>query len=78
MDGFLPAPAVVDELLSFARRVRGARLTVGFSQPQLADILGLRRTFVGSLEPGERNVSPVHLYVSMLSRAPAHSKIIAS
>jgi transcriptional regulator with XRE-family HTH domain len=39
------------------RRIRSRRQALGFSQEELAARVGLHRTYVGSLERGERNVS---------------------
>lgn len=41
----------------FAFNVREKRLAKGFSQEDLADLCGLHRTYVGSVERGERNIS---------------------
>lgn len=41
---------------SFGRRVRTLRLATGLSQEQLAEDAGLHRTYVSSLERGQRNV----------------------
>jgi transcriptional regulator with XRE-family HTH domain len=46
-----------DRRAAFGRRVRELRLQAGLSQEALADRAGLHRTYVGSVERGQRNVS---------------------
>ncbi len=46
-----------DPATILGREVRELRLALGFSQEALADECGLHRTYVGSIERGERNVS---------------------
>ena len=41
----------------FARNLKEIRVKKRLSQEKLADIAGLHRTYVGSVERGERNIS---------------------
>ena len=41
----------------FATNLRKARLSLGISQEELAELADLHRTYVGSVERGERNIS---------------------
>ena len=38
-------------------KIREMRLQQGISQESLADLTGLHRTYIGSVERGERNIS---------------------
>jgi transcriptional regulator with XRE-family HTH domain len=44
-------------LLLFGQRVRELRISAGLSQEGLAAEAGIHRTYVGSVERGERNIS---------------------
>jgi transcriptional regulator with XRE-family HTH domain len=48
-------------LIKFGRRVRTLRHKQGISQEVLAEKSGLHRTYVGSIERGERNVSLINI-----------------
>ena len=45
------------DLVLFGKRVRMLREQKGLSQESLADLSGMHRTYIGSLERGTRNVS---------------------
>ena len=45
----------------FGQRVRVRRIELGLSQEALARRAGLHRTYVGSLERGERNVALINI-----------------
>lgn len=48
-------------LVAFGSRVRQLRVERALSQERLAELAGLHRTYVGSLERGERNVALLNL-----------------
>lgn len=48
-------------LRDLGARIREKRLEHGWTQDQIADKCGLHRTFIGSVERGERNVSILNL-----------------
>lgn len=54
--------AVAGRRRAFGERVRALRHEQEFSQEVLADRAGLHRTYVGSVERGERNVSLDNIY----------------
>lgn len=54
----MPRPTLQE---AFGARVRARRLELGLSQEELAAHAGLHRTYIGSLERGERNVSLANL-----------------
>lgn len=43
--------------LTFAHNLRKARTSQGISQEKLADLCDLHRTYVSSVERGERNIT---------------------
>lgn len=52
----------MDVLKNFGRKVRELRVERGLSQEKLAEISGLHRTYISSLELGKRNVSLVNIH----------------
>jgi transcriptional regulator with XRE-family HTH domain len=51
-----------DVLVAFGARVREFRTRRGLSQEKLAEFANLHRTYVGSLERGERNVALINIH----------------
>ena len=43
--------------INFSKNIKKVRLQKGFSQESLADECGLHRTYVSSVERGERNIT---------------------
>ena len=41
----------------FATNIRKARINLGFSQESFAELADLHRTYIGSVERGERNIT---------------------
>ena len=50
-----------DVMVRFGEHMRKVRTRVGVSQEKLADLAGLHRTYVSSVERGQRNISIVNI-----------------
>jgi transcriptional regulator with XRE-family HTH domain len=59
----------MDVQVRFGERLREIRRKKGVSQEALAELAGLHRTYVSSIERGERNISIVH--IAKFAEAPA-------
>lgn len=46
-----------DILIKFGRKVREERLKLKLSQEELADIVGVHRTYIGMIERAEKNIT---------------------
>lgn len=55
-------PQETELLIAFGLRLKSQRLKKQLSQEELAAITELHRTYIGSAERGERNVSMLNLY----------------
>lgn len=62
-----------DIRIRFGRALRQRHGNLGMSQEEFADHCGLDRTYIGSIEPGERNVSLLN--IEKLARAPNFSGV---
>ncbi|MEZ5941103.1 MAG: helix-turn-helix transcriptional regulator [Planctomycetaceae bacterium] len=54
--------AVTDLQIRFGQRLRDVRTKQGVSQEKLAADAGLHRTYVSSVERGERNISLMNIH----------------
>lgn len=52
---------MADVQVRFGERLREVRLEKELSQEKLAELAGLHRTYVSSVERGERNISLVNI-----------------
>ena len=57
-------------LEQFGETLRAERLKAGLSQEHLADLAELDRTYVGSTERGERNISLINISLVLKTRSP--------
>lgn len=57
----MPTPAETRILKQFGDALRAERENAGLSQEALADAATLDRTYVGSVERGERNISILNI-----------------
>ena len=64
----------VTETKAFGLAVRSRRQHLGLSQEALAEVTGMHRTYIGSIERGERNVSlkNIHLLAKALQTSASH------
>lgn len=62
-----------DPRQQFGHRLRQLRQARGLSQEGLAELAGLHRTYVGSVERGERNIgiANIHALAAALGVSPA-------
>jgi transcriptional regulator with XRE-family HTH domain len=64
--------------LGFGKLLRAKRNSIGISQEELAFRSGLHRTYVGSVERGERNLSLENIFLFAKALGCAPSALIPS
>ncbi len=70
--------AEVDPKVAFGIRLRQLREKRGVSQEQLAQMVGMDRSYVGSVERGERNVSLENICKLAAGLAVAPARLLES
>ena len=48
--------------LELGNRLREKRLELGYSQEELAEVIGIHRTYIGTIERGEKTVTITTLH----------------
>lgn len=61
----------------FGNRLRQTRLAAGLSQEELGDKAGLHRTYIGSVERGERNISLMNVQRIAKALGTTASELVA-
>ena len=69
---------VREERVAFGTAVRNLRLRQGLSQEALANLANLHRTYIGSVERGERNVSLSNIHALAIALAVDASHLLAA
>ena len=68
----------MDTLKRFGEKVREIRIKKGLSQEQLAELSGLHRTYISSLELGKRNVSLINIFALAKALGVTPDKLLKS
>jgi transcriptional regulator with XRE-family HTH domain len=68
----------MDTLKHFGQKVRELRIKKELSQEQLAELSGLHRTYISSLELGKRNVSLINIYALAKALGVTPDKLLKS
>ena len=68
----------MDTLKRFGDKVRELRIKKGLSQEQLAELSGLHRTYLSSLELGKRNVSLINIFALAKALGVTPDKLLKS
>jgi transcriptional regulator with XRE-family HTH domain len=68
----------MDTLKKFGERVRELRTKKGLSQEELAELSGLHRTYISSLELGKRNVSLINVFALAKALGVTPDKLLKS
>jgi transcriptional regulator with XRE-family HTH domain len=64
-------------LLSLGSRIRGARLRKGWTQSELAERVGIDRSFLADVERGKRNISILNLHAIAKGLRTSLSRLVS-
>lgn len=68
----------MDTLKHFGQKVRELRIKKEISQEELAELSGLHRTYISSLELGKRNVSLINIFALAKALGVTPDKLLKS